>query len=61
MKRTQIEILSDYIKGFNIMINASSQLVHQYGKIEFMNIRAWLELFKDATAGKITKNSTNGQ
>lgn len=56
MKRTQVEILTDYVQGVNTMIDASSQMIHQFGNIKFMAVRDILQIVKKATVGKIDKN-----
>lgn len=54
MKRTQIEILSDYMNGIQVMIDASSQMIHQKeSPMKWIAIRDILHIIKKATVGKI--------
>ena len=47
MKRTKIEMLTDFMTGLNTMIDASSQAIHQRQNIIFMDIRNMLNMIKD--------------
>ena len=47
MKRTKIEMLTDFMTGLNTMIDASSQAIHQRQNIKFMDIRNMLNMIKD--------------
>lgn len=47
MKRTRIQMLTDFLEGLNTMIDAASQAIHQRQNIKFMDIRAMLNIIKD--------------
>lgn len=47
MKRTRIEMLTDFMTGINTMIDAASQAVHQRQNVKFMALRDMLNLIKD--------------
>lgn len=48
-KRTETEMLSDFIGGISTMIDASTQLVHARLNPKFMAIRDMLNLIRDDT------------
>jgi hypothetical protein len=47
MKRTETEMLSDFIGGISTMIDASTQIVHARMNPKFMAIRDMLNTIKD--------------
>lgn len=47
MKRTRIQMLTDFMEGINTMIDASSQAIHQRQNMKFMAMRDMLNLIKD--------------
>lgn len=46
-KRTEIQMLADYMEGLNTMIDATSQMIHQFGNIKFMAFRDVLNIIKE--------------
>ena len=56
-KRTQTEMLSDFIGGISTMIDASSQMVHHRINPKFMAVRDMLNIIKDG-AIKLLKDES---
>jgi hypothetical protein len=48
-KRTETEMLSDFLGGISTMVDASSQMVHQFQNMKFVGMRDMLMLIKDDT------------
>ncbi len=49
MKRTQTEMLTDFMAGVSTMIDASSQMTHSRMNPKWMGIRDMLNIIKDDT------------
>lgn len=47
IKRTKLEMLSDYMTGLNTMIDAAGQMVHQRCNPKWIAVRDILNLIKD--------------
>lgn len=54
-KRTTTQMLADYMEGLNTMIDASSQLIHQFQNIKFIAVRDMLMLVKDQMVKALNK------
>ncbi len=54
-KRTELDMLTDYLNGLNIMIDASSQLIHQFQNVKWIAIRDMLNIIKDSAVKEIKK------
>ena len=48
-KRTETEMLSDFVSGISTMIDASTQLIHARMNPKFMAVRDMLNMIKDDT------------
>lgn len=55
IKRTELQMLGDYMEGLNTMIDASGQMIHQFGNIKFMALRDMLTIIKDKMTKAIGK------
>lgn len=56
MKRNHILILSDFMEGLNTMIDASGQMVHQFGNIKWMAVRDILNVIRDSKLAAVNKS-----
>jgi len=54
-KKTELEMLNDYMVGLNCMIDAASQMVHQFQSLKWVAVRDILTKIKDAQTGAIQK------
>lgn len=61
MKRTQIEMLSDFMTGLNTSIDACSQMVacHRLDP-KWIAMRDLLNVIKDNLGGIVTRGMSNG-
>lgn len=60
MNRSKIQMLGDFMRGLNMMIDASSQLVHHRQNPKWMAMRDMLNLIKDGLGKMMTKGMNNG-
>lgn len=56
MKRTKIEMLSDFMSGLNTAIDSCSQMVHQRMNPKFIALRDMLNVIKDGLGKILTKD-----
>jgi nucleoside 2-deoxyribosyltransferase len=54
-KREEMQILSEFMEGLNTMIDASGQMVHQFGNIKWMAMRDMLNIVKDGLSKQIAQ------
>jgi len=54
-ERTDLQILAEHMEGLSTMIDASSQMVHQFGNIKFMAVRDMLSIIKDSIANQVVQ------
>lgn len=54
-KRSEIQMLADYMEGLNTMIDACGQLIHQFGNIKFMALRDMLTIIRDKMSAALGK------
>lgn len=60
-KRTEIQMLSDFMQGVNTMIDASSQLIHQRdnSSMKWMAVRDMLNIIRNGAKAAV-KDGLNG-
>jgi hypothetical protein len=52
-KKNELEMLNEYMTGLNIMIDAASQMVHQFQSLKWVACRDILTKIKDSQVGAI--------
>ncbi len=56
IKRTNIQMLTDFISGLNDAIDATSQMVHHRINPKFMGIRDMLNIIRDKAKKMLEEN-----
>lgn len=55
MKRSKIQMVTDFLEGLNHASDASTQLLHHYGNMKWMAVRDMLEIVKDDCMKSVVK------
>lgn len=56
MKRTHIEIMTQFLEGLNDATAAASQNVHHFNNMKWMAVRDMLNIIRDGYAAQTVKN-----
>ncbi len=58
-KRSELEMLNDYLEGVNQMIDSASQMVHQFQSLKWVAVRDILNAIKDKQVNAIKHEARN--
>lgn len=54
-KRDHVDMMIDFMDGTNMMIGASSQLIHQFNNPKWMAVRDMLNMIQDSVKQNATR------